>query len=168
MPNTPNQTLSTPNKRPSIYAKQKACTQSTKYAKKHQVRQAKRKVRQKTPNTAKNTNYAKIFIYADLLRKKPNMPKKTPSTSSKTQSTPKNTKYVKKQQLRQNFHLRWFVAKFFFLPILRDFWCTFYRPKNYGGVPKKTNMRYATYPHSKKNKQNFPPKMTDLKDLWDI
>ena len=144
MPNTPNQTLSTPNKRPSIYAKQKACTQSktpnmpknTKYAKqnakyakkhqirqktpttpkfsfmlicceknqicqkKHQVHQAKRRVRQKTPNTSKNSNCAKIFIYADLSRN-------------------------------------------FFLPILRDFWCTFYRPKNYGGVPKKTNMRYV-------------------------
>ena len=121
MPNTPNQTLSTPNKRPSIYAKQKACTQSTKYAKKHQVRQAKRKVRQKTPNTAKNTNYAKIFIYADLLRKKPNMPKKHQVRQAKrrvrqkTPNTSKNSNCAKifiYADLSRNFFFFQFYATF--------------------------------------------------------
>ena len=111
MPNTPNQTLSTPNKRPSIYAKQKACTQSTKYAKKHQVRQAKRKVRQKTPNTAKNTNYAKIFIYADLLRKKTKYAKKN------TKYVKQNAEYAKKHQIRQKTAT---APKFSFTLICRE------------------------------------------------
>ena len=172
----------------------------------HQLRRPIYQVRQKTPSTPKYTKYAKYTKsntkYAKQKTKylrqtksmhaKHQICQKTPSTPSKTQSTPKNTKYGKKHQLRQNFHLCWFVAKknqicqkkhqvrqakrrvrqktpntsknsncakifiyadlsrnFFLLPILRDFWCTFYRPKNYGGVPKKTNMRYAYFAHRK-------------------
>ena len=44
------------------------CEKKPNMPKKHQVRQAKRRVRQKTPNTSKNSNCAKIFIYADLSR----------------------------------------------------------------------------------------------------
>ena len=44
------------------------CEKKPNMPKKHQVRQAKCRVRQKTPNTSKNSNCAKIFIYADLSR----------------------------------------------------------------------------------------------------
>ena len=49
----------------------------------------------------------------------------------------KNTKYSK------NFHLRCFVAKKILFQIYALCWCTFYRPKKYGGVPKWTNIRYG-------------------------
>ncbi len=113
----------------SIYAKQ-----NTKYAKKIQ-------------NTPKNTKYAKKYTkYAkktptvpkkhQLRQKNTNYAKKTPNTQ-KTPNMQKNTKYSKK------FHLRCFVAKKILFQIYALCWCTFYRPKKYGGVPKWTNMRYG-------------------------
>ena len=80
-----------------------------------------------TPTTPKNTNYAK---------KTPTMPKKH-QIRKKHQICKKNTKYSK------NFHLRCFVAKKILFQIYALCWCTFYRPKNYGGVPKWTNIRYV-------------------------
>ena len=91
--------------------------QNTKYPKKHQIRNKKTPNTPKnTPNTPKNTNYAK----------KHQICKKTPNT-------PKYSKF--------SFTL--FCREKIFVPNSRTFWCTFYRPKKYGGVPKKTNMRYV-------------------------
>ena len=89
--------------------------QNTKYAKKHQMH--------------KKTKYAKKYTkYAN----------KTPTTPKKHQICKKNTKYSKILQI----FIYAVLSRKKFVPNSRTFWCTFYRPKKYGGVPKRTNIRY--------------------------
>ena len=99
----------------------KACqihqTKHQQATKKH-LRKAKHQIRQKY------TKYAK---------KTPTMPKKTPNMQKK------NTKYSKILQI----FIYAVLSRKNFVPNSRTFWCTFYRPKKYGGVPKRTNIRYA-------------------------
>ena len=97
--------------------------QNTKYAKKHQIRQI-------------NTKYAKkhqiLQKIHQIRQKNTNYAKKNNKYAKKTPNTPKYSKF--------SFTL--FCREKFFVPNSRTFWCTFYRPKKYGGVPKWTNMRY--------------------------
>ena len=86
----------------------------------------------KTPNTPKNTKYAKK--YTKYANKTPTTPKKN------TKYAKKNTKYSKILQI----FIYAVLSRKNFVPNSRTFWCTFYRPKKYGGVPKRTNIRYAT------------------------
>ena len=129
MPNTPNQTTTTPKKTPTT-------TKNTNYAKKHQIPK-------KTPNMQTKHQIPKKH---QLCPKKPtNMPKKH-QIRQKTPTTPKNTKYAKNKyaQKTPNTHcLHCFVTKIFLFQIYALCWCTFYRPKKYGGVPKKKIMRAA-------------------------
>ena len=62
----------------------------------------------------------------------PSTPTKIPSTPTKIPSTPTE-------------NLRCFVARKFLSQIYALFWCTFYAPKKYGGVPKMTNIRYEYF-----------------------
>ena len=120
-------------------------------------------VRQKTPSTPSKTPNQK----PNTPNKRPSMPKYTkyakytkPNTKytnkkacaqSKTQSTPKKTpntpniavEIQKCEFVFQNFHLRFFVAKKFFVPNLRTLLVYFLQLKKYGGVKNMTNMRYA-------------------------
>ena len=65
----------------------------------------------------------------------------------------------------QNFHLRFFVAKKFFVPNLRTLLVYFLQLKKYGGVKNMTNMRYAigeTDQHQKNTKLfDFLPQIAD-------
>ena len=76
-------------------------------------------------NAKQNTKYAK----------------KTPNTPKKTPNTPKKQNMQKKHQILQIF-IYAVLSQKKFVPNSRTFWCTFYRPKKYGGVPKRTNIRY--------------------------
>ena len=117
MPNTPNQTPSTPNKKHVHKAK-------------HQIRQKKHQIRQINTKYAKNTKYSKKYTkYA----------KKNTNYAKKQQICKKNTKYSKILQI----FIYAVLSRKNFVPNSRTFWCTFYRPKKYGGVPKRTNIRYG-------------------------
>ena len=135
MPNTPNQTPTTPKntnyakKTPTTPKKHQLCQKNTKYAKKHQI------CKEKTPNTPKKHQLCKKKT-TNTPKKTPTVPKKTPNMQKKTPNMPKNTKYA-------NFHLRCFVANKFLFQIYALCWCIFYRPKMYAGVPKWTNIRYG-------------------------
>ena len=78
-----------------------------------------------------NTKYAKQNIkYAK---------QNTKYTNQKPRMQFQSKEYAKET----NIDLRCFVAKQFLSQIYARFWRTFYRPKQYGGVPKMTNMRYV-------------------------
>merc|ERR1712112_698582 len=83
-------------------------------------------------NAKQNTKYAK---------KNTKYAKKTPNTQKKnTKYAKKNTKYSKILQI----FIYAVLSRKNFVPNSRTFWCTFYRPKKYGGVPKRTNIRYGS------------------------
>ena len=71
------------------------------------------------------------------------MPTKITSTATKIPSTPTKISSTPTEK----FTL--FCCKEIFVVINALFWCTFYRPRKYGGVPKMTNIRYVQHLHGR-------------------
>ena len=97
--------------------------------------------------------------------KKPSMPTKIPSRQTKTRSTinktlirprknqvhqqnieydNQNTKYANQNTKYANQKFMLFCREAIFVVTLRTFLVYFLQVKKYGGVPKKTNMRYVS------------------------
>ena len=80
----------------------------------------------------------KIYIFYDA--------KQNTKYAKKPQLCQKNTKYAKKAPNTpkySKFSFTLFCREKILFQIYALCWCTFYRPKKYGGVPKWTNIRYA-------------------------
>ena len=94
-------------------------------------------------NAKQNTKYAKKKT-TNTQKKTPNTPKNTPNTPKKHQLRQKTPNMQKKPNTPKysKFSFTLFCRKKNFVPNSRTFWCTFYRPKKYGGVTKRTNIRY--------------------------
>jgi len=60
-------------------------------------------------------------------------PTKIPRTPTKISSTPTKIPSTPTENLQGKLS-----------QIYALFWCTFYEPRKYGGVPKMTNIRYVT------------------------
>ena len=74
------------------------------------------------------------------------MPRKKQVRQQNIKYDNQNTKYANQNTKYANQKVRLFCREAIFLANLRTFWRTFFRPKKYGGVPKKTNMSYGVTP----------------------
>ena len=94
------------------------------------------------------------------------MPRKKQVRQQNIKYDNQNTKYANQNTKYANQKFTLFCREAIFVANLRTFLAYFLQAKKYGGVPKRTNIRYVCKPHTYSHP--FLPTLVSYKIIWPI